>query len=42
MRNRMAFKQRTRVREGKEVAQVGSNQQDTQQQMRAHGGAGMR
>lgn len=35
MRNRMVFRQRTRVRESnaKEMAQVGSNQQDAQQQM---------
>lgn len=42
MRNCMVFRQRTRVRKGKEVAQVGSNQQDAQQQMGAYGGAEVR
>ncbi len=44
MRNRRVFRQRTRVRESnaKEMAQVGSNQQDAQQQMGAHGVAGVR
>ncbi len=44
MRNRMVFRRRTRVRESnaKEMTRVGSNQQDAQQQMGAHGGAGVR